>query len=346
MSTSPAARSRELRNLIDRIEADSPPILSVLSGAIAEHVGSDFDASYGLASIDESDQVTFIHASCDAPDALAARFRSVVAASRRPWRRAPERVPAAERNRVMLWDEVLRTLKVRAEDQPIVRDVLHPLGVGRQIRVVLCDGPSMLAFVGAFRGRGRDFNERERGRLRALVPALRRRLLFERQMGDTHMLASALECVLEQAGAPVLLVDSHGRVRHSNSAGKAWLASKGRAGLAELVMAAKGDTSAPTAAFDVRRLSVPGWPAHALVTVSGPSVVPSAQGRDEAAAAKWALTPRQREVFRLLSQGRTNKNIAATLGIAEVTVEVHVSAILRRAGAGSRAELIARMLGA
>lgn len=345
MPTSPAARSRELRDVIDRIEAGAPPILSLLSGVIAEHVGADFDASYGLASIDESDHVTFIHASCEAPDTLSARFRTVVASSRRPWRRAPERVPAAERNRVMLWDEVLRTLRVRAEDQPIVRDVLHPLGVGRQIRVVLCDGPSMLAFVGAFRGRGRDFNERERGHLRALVPALRKRLLFERQLGDVHMLTSALECALERAGAPVLLVDSHGRVRHANSAGKAWLASRGRAGLAELAVAAKGDTTAGTA-FDVQRLCVPGWPAHALVTVSGPSVVPSSPGRADAAAAKWRLTPRQREVFRLLSQGRTNKNIATTLGIAEVTVEVHVSAILRRAGAGSRAELIARMLGA
>jgi hypothetical protein len=275
MPTSPTARSRELRNIIDRIEADAPPILSVLSGVIAEHVGADFDASYGLESIDESDHVTFTHASREAPDALSARFRAVVASSRRPWRRAPERVPAREQNRVMLWDEVLRTLKVRAEEQPIVRDVLHPLGVGRQIRVVLCDGPSMLAFVGAFRGRGRDFNERERGRLRALVPALRRRLLFERQMGDMHMLTSALECVLEQLGAPVLLVHSHGRVRHTNCAGKAWLASKGRAGLAEVVTAARGDKIASTGAFDVRRLSVPGWPAHALVTVSGPSVVPS-----------------------------------------------------------------------
>jgi DNA-binding NarL/FixJ family response regulator len=113
-----------------------------------------------------------------------------------------------------------------------------------------------------------------------------------------------------------------------------------------MVAAAKGDKVAGPSAFDVRRLSVRGWPAHALVTVKGYSVMPPAHGRAESAAAKWRLTPRQREVLRLLSQGRTNKNIAATLGIAEVTVEVHVSAILRRAGAGSRAELIARMLGA
>jgi DNA-binding CsgD family transcriptional regulator len=337
-------RSRELRHLIDRIEADAPPILSVVSGALGEHVGADFDASYGLASIDESDQITFVYSSRQGPTDLVPRFRAVVAASPRPWKRAPERVPQTERNRVMLWDEVLRAMKVRAEDHPIIRDVLRPLGVRRQMRVVICDGPSMLAFVGAFRGRGRDFNERERNRLRALVPALRRRLLFERQIGELRLLKNAFETVLEQVGAPVLLVDARGQVRHTNAAGKAWLVHKGRDALADVASATKSEKT--SAALDVRRLSVPGLPPHALVTVSGPAVVSPAHARVDVVATKWKLTPRQRDVVRLITQGRSNKNIAATLGIAEVTVEVHVSAILRRAGAGSRAELIARMLGA
>ena len=41
------------------------------------------------------------------------------------------------------------------------------------------------------------------------------------------------------------------------------------------------------------------------------------------------LTPRQREVFSLLAQGKSNKEIADTLKLSEGTVKVHVTAIFR-----------------
>lgn len=55
----------------------------------------------------------------------------------------------------------------------------------------------------------------------------------------------------------------------------------------------------------------------------------------------WRLTERQRQVLELLVQGRPNKEVAAILGCAERTVEVHVTEILRRSGCTSRAQLIA-----
>jgi DNA-binding NarL/FixJ family response regulator len=53
------------------------------------------------------------------------------------------------------------------------------------------------------------------------------------------------------------------------------------------------------------------------------------------------LTPRQREVLRLLAQGQQNKEIAAALGISERTAKFHVEAVLRRLGAGNRTEAAA-----
>ncbi len=42
-----------------------------------------------------------------------------------------------------------------------------------------------------------------------------------------------------------------------------------------------------------------------------------------------ALTGRQREVFNLLAQGKSNRQIAHDLGVSEHTVRVHISAILK-----------------
>lgn len=50
------------------------------------------------------------------------------------------------------------------------------------------------------------------------------------------------------------------------------------------------------------------------------------------------LTPREREVLRLLASGDTNERIAATLGIAVKTVERHVTNVYRKLGAGGRAD--------
>ncbi len=51
-----------------------------------------------------------------------------------------------------------------------------------------------------------------------------------------------------------------------------------------------------------------------------------------------ALTDRQKEVFDLLSQGRSNRQIAASLGVSEHTVRVHMSAILKTLGLKNRTQ--------
>jgi DNA-binding NarL/FixJ family response regulator len=53
-----------------------------------------------------------------------------------------------------------------------------------------------------------------------------------------------------------------------------------------------------------------------------------------------ALTPRQREVLRLLADGCTMKEAAAALGVSPRTVETHKYQIMASLGLGSTAELI------
>ncbi|MFL5769149.1 MAG: response regulator transcription factor, partial [Chloroflexota bacterium] len=52
----------------------------------------------------------------------------------------------------------------------------------------------------------------------------------------------------------------------------------------------------------------------------------------------FGLTPRERDVLPLIVQGRTNRQIAETLFISESTAGVHVSNIMAKLGARSRAE--------
>ncbi|MFN8498070.1 MAG: response regulator transcription factor [Anaerolineae bacterium] len=52
------------------------------------------------------------------------------------------------------------------------------------------------------------------------------------------------------------------------------------------------------------------------------------------------LTPREREVLRLMVEGLSNKAIAVRLGISEHTVKFHIGAILGKLGAGSRTEAV------
>jgi len=52
------------------------------------------------------------------------------------------------------------------------------------------------------------------------------------------------------------------------------------------------------------------------------------------------LTARERQVLGLVAQGRLNKQIAFELGISEVTVKLHRSAVMRKMQAASIGELI------
>jgi FixJ family two-component response regulator len=52
------------------------------------------------------------------------------------------------------------------------------------------------------------------------------------------------------------------------------------------------------------------------------------------------LTPREREVFVLVSSGLMNKQVAAELGLAEITVKLHRGHIMRKMGAKSLADLV------
>ena len=66
--------------------------------------------------------------------------------------------------------------------------------------------------------------------------------------------------------------------------------------------------------------------------------------REQAQAALNALSPREREVARLVALGLPNKQIAVELGISEKTVHIHRQHVMEKAGVSSAAELARLML--
>jgi DNA-binding CsgD family transcriptional regulator len=56
---------------------------------------------------------------------------------------------------------------------------------------------------------------------------------------------------------------------------------------------------------------------------------------------EWGLSAREVDVFELVAAGQRNREIAHALSISENTAKFHVSNILRKAGARTRAELAA-----
>ena len=61
--------------------------------------------------------------------------------------------------------------------------------------------------------------------------------------------------------------------------------------------------------------------------------------------AQAELTPREREVAALVTQGQTAKAMAKTLGLSHRTVEVYRAKLMRKYGAATTADLVHRLMG-
>ncbi len=60
--------------------------------------------------------------------------------------------------------------------------------------------------------------------------------------------------------------------------------------------------------------------------------------------AESPLTLREKNILELVARGRTNKDIARSLGIAPETVKSHVKSIFAKLGVSSRAEAVMKMI--
>jgi DNA-binding CsgD family transcriptional regulator len=217
------------------------------------------------------------------------------------------------------------------------RVLYERLGIAdlKQMRMLVCDDAMLLAWVGGFREE--SFSETERLLLQSLAPALRARLCIDRMLGVGPV--TGIDVALEAIDAPAFIVARGRSIAHANAAGGELLGRR----RAETLRRIDGALARPGGSHgDVAR------PLRIDSSTSPPAlvvlraVIPGEGGRLEDAARRWRLTARERDVLAHLARGDANKDIATKLGCAVATVEIHVSAILRKARADSRARIVAR----
>jgi DNA-binding CsgD family transcriptional regulator len=157
-------------------------------------------------------------------------------------------------------------------------------------------------------------------------------LRIERALRASRWSFAALQLSLDVVRGAAAIVDGAGRIVLANLRAQGDLPGL-RAWIAD---ARRGDRRR-VEVIDVR---TPGAPTHQLILEPTPARTPRAE-RVAARAEAWGLTPRQQQVLLAVVDGLSNQQIADDLGIALSTVEIHVSAILKRSGCGSRAALAA-----
>lgn len=243
----------------------------------------------------------------------------------------PHRPEKRQRNAVVTLADLDRS---NPEVKVVVDELFPKIGLGAQdqIRVLICDGPMLLAWFGGFRAK--RFARRDRHFVGALAAAVRPKLRLAQRLRDAAVATAGLEAALETIGAPSFVTDAHGCVRFANEAGTK-LYDRGGARVV-FDLRERIATLHPSA----RPLAVQGSRMHYLVTFD--DVSRQMDARLEAARRAWSLTPRQVEVLARAVVGDANKSIAVKLGCAEVTVELHLTAIFRKARATNRTELVSR----
>ncbi|HSO33430.1 MAG TPA: helix-turn-helix transcriptional regulator [Labilithrix sp.] len=248
----------------------------------------------------------------------------------------PVRPDPVQRNRVLTCREIDALTDGVATQ---VRSELYArLGVRgfHAMRVLVCDDASLLAWVGILQPTPAD--ERQRALFEKVVPALRRRLEFDRLVGHALLADPALVVALDAIPAATWLVGPRREIRHANAAGHARLDADRAATYAALVEA----TVTPASSSRFKVAAVRGASTTAYIVVENAAVCDGATEVFDGVK-RLGLTPAQGRVFEHVVAGSSNATIAAELGVAERTVEAHVTAILVKAQVSSRAALIVQM---
>ncbi|MCK6571537.1 helix-turn-helix transcriptional regulator [Myxococcota bacterium] len=252
----------------------------------------------------------------------------------------PTRPDRDQRNVVLTpFRDVLRG---EAAVQPAMIDLATAcrFEIAGQVRALVCDGPLLLAWVGG--AWPVEATARATFLLRSLLPAIRQRLLVDRAFGHAPLLAAALQASLDALGVPAfLLIHRHGRdtVEMTNPAGMQAM-ERDPTGTRAQLAASRAALHDGMGAFRMIPVEATGCPRAMLAIARTPVDLALRVG---AAATRFKLTLRQREVLGLLLLGHTNRTIGECLACTEATVEQHVTALLNKTGADTRSQLVARV---
>ncbi|MFJ4167702.1 response regulator [Microbacterium sp. NPDC089698] len=235
---------------------------------------------------------------------------------------------------------------VLADDQAIIRDGLETvLSLVEDFEVVgtAADGAEAVALIAA---------ERPDVALMDLrMPVLDGAAATRRVTAETPETAVLVLTTFADDADIVSALRAGARGYLTKDAGRAELAAAIRA-----VSAGQSTFSAPVRDVLLGRLDAPAGTAGAAGSrpAAASDAKPGGTGAEpvadpaspEALATRFpALTAREREVYALILQGRSNGEIAQTLFVGVATVKTHVNALFAKLGVRDRAQAIAKGLG-
>lgn len=342
LSKKDSARIRAIGAELETIRVGGPDVLDVILPELRAVLGTATFVAIHLSERSLGWEIDLLHQEGFAdPDYFVRVCETFFpnAPSRYAWYNAVSPEPQ-QRNRVI--EAIGHIPPGELEASAIHSGFLVPLKVNghRQLRALVCDGPALLAWFGSFHPEPLD--ARQYRVLTAVLPSVRRRLAIEQRIRAAPRAFAALAVALDYLGAPSFVLDRRGEIHEMNRSATALLASRHKAVRASLKDAVARRPS--ELAFELTQLRDKGTSVGWLAVLRSAEEDARTLEQVALAAARWRLSRRQTDVLGLLARGMSNLSIAAELGIGERAVELHVSALLDRAGVDSRAALVARIL--
>jgi DNA-binding CsgD family transcriptional regulator len=214
-------------------------------------------------------------------------------------------------------------------------DVLVPLGITDSLGVAI-PSPASRSKRFVLDRHGGYFSKRDRAVLEQLQPHFGRLWRAAQTRRQLRAALTGLESASEQDSRGVVLLAADGRIEFASPPAHRLMREYfGAVHTTELPVALTEwlASDAPTLRLrlDDRRITV---------SRSGDALLLE-EARDE-----LGLTPREREILGLLTEGRTNSEIAEALWIAPTTVRKHLENVYAKLGVHGRAAAVARFLGA
>jgi DNA-binding NarL/FixJ family response regulator len=164
-------------------------------------------------------------------------------------------------------------------------------------------------------------------------------MLLEHQPGQAVASRALLEAALDAIPAAAFVL-AGSSIAYANATGRA-LYDHHRAAVVDQIRESLRAAGArgPYAITPVEALGAPGLALAVLRADRTTELVARVSGFSK----RFALTRRQAEVLSLLARGYGNKTIGERIGVAESIVEEHVTLLLQKTGADSRAAVVAML---
>ena len=227
----------------------------------------------------------------------------------------------------------------------LYQDVYRHMGVEYQISATIKLEPDRITAFALSRQRS-DYTERDRAILEMLRPHLVIALNTLALADERQSVLDDAELALNELASATIIVDRQDRILYHTGPGLSWIGAASR-GILPVQISRWLDQAATSArrqtmslnsgAGEIRIRYVPTDSPQRRLLVLTAETLTAVQTND------FGLSKRQLEVARSIGQGKTNVEIAATMGISPRTVQKHIEHIFEKVGVKTRVAVASRL---